>query len=91
MKWPAFEQNGPLIIFGLFFTDVPKKISELGRTDRVFLNVSKRGGSSESTQTRFELADRSFNLMKKYPFGIGSGNWQTKSNQYNHKGKTELL
>ena len=71
-----------IIILGLFFTDVPKKISELGRTDRVFLNVSKRGGSSESTQTRFELADRSFNLTKKYPLGIGSGNWQTKANQY---------
>ena len=33
-----------IIILGLLFTDVPKKISELGRTDRVFLNVSKRGG-----------------------------------------------
>ena len=70
-----------LIILGLLFTDVPKKISELGRTDRVFLNVSKRGGSSESTQTRFELADRSYNLTKKYPFGIGAGNWQIKANK----------
>ena len=70
-----------IIILGLLFTDVPKKISELGRTDRVFLNVSKRGGSSESTQTRFELADRSYNLTKKYPFGIGSGNWQIKANK----------
>ena len=70
-----------LIISGLLFTDVPKKISELGRTDRVFLNVSKRGGSSESTQTRFELADRSYNLTKKYPFGIGAGNWQIKANK----------
>ena len=70
-----------LIIFGLLFTDVPKKISELGRTDRVFLNISKRGGSSESTQTRFELADRSYNLTKKYPFGIGAGNWQIKANK----------
>ena len=71
-----------IIIVGLLFTDVPKKISELGRTDRVFLNVSKRGGSSESTQTRFELADRSYNLTKKYPLGIGAGNWQTKANQF---------
>ena len=70
-----------IIILGLLFTDVPKKISELGRTDRVFLNVSKRGGSSESTQTRFELADRSYNLTKKYPFGIGAGNWQIKANK----------
>ena len=70
-----------LIVLGLLFTDVPKKISELGRTDRVFLNVSKRGGSSESTQTRFELADRSYNLTKKYPFGIGAGNWQIKANK----------
>ena len=71
-----------IIIVGLLFTDVPKKISELGRTDRVFLNVSKRGGSSESTQTRFELADRSYNLTKKYPLGIGAGNWQIKANQF---------
>ena len=70
-----------IIILGLLFTDVPKKISELGRTDRVFLNVSKRGGSSESTQTRFELGDRSYNLTKKYPFGIGAGNWQIKANK----------
>lgn len=70
-----------IIILGLLFTDAPKKISELGRTDRVFLNVSKRGGSSESTQTRFELADRSYNLTKKYPFGIGAGNWQIKANK----------
>ncbi len=70
-----------IIILGLLFTDVPKKISELGRTDRVFLNVSKRGGSSESTQTRFELADRSYNLTNKYPFGIGAGNWQIKANK----------
>ena len=71
-----------IIIVGLLFTDVPKKISELGRTDRVFLNVSKKGGSSESTQTRFELADRSYNLTKKYPLGIGAGNWQIKANQF---------
>ena len=70
-----------IIILGLLFTDIPRKISELGRTDRVFLNVSKRGGSSESTQTRFELADRSYNLTKKYPFGIGAGNWQIKANK----------
>ena len=71
-----------IIIIALLFTDVPKKISELGRTDRVFLNVSKRGGSSESTQTRFELAERSYNLTKKYPFGIGAGNWQLKANKF---------
>ena len=71
-----------IIILALLFTDVPKKISELGRTDRVFLNVSKRGGSSESTQTRFELAERSYNLTKKYPFGIGAGNWQLKANKF---------
>jgi len=70
-----------IIIVALLFTDVPKKILEIGRTDRVFLNVSKRGGSSESTQTRFELADRSYNLSKKYPLGIGAGNWQIKANQ----------
>lgn len=65
----------------ILFTDIPKKISELGRTDRVFLNVSKRGGSSESTQTRLELAHRSFNLIKNYPLGVGAGNWQVISNK----------
>jgi len=64
-------------------TNISKDISELGRIDRVFLNVAKRGGSSQSTQTRYELAERSYDLMLNYPFGVGAGNWQLKANQYN--------
>ena len=73
-----------LLLSAIFFsTNLYKDISELGRTDRVFLNIAKRGGSSESTQTRYELAERSYDLMLKYPFGVGAGNWQFKANQYN--------
>jgi|TARA_B110000459_G_scaffold30792_1_gene31511 O-antigen ligase len=71
-----------LLLLAVFFgTNISNNISELGRTDRVFLNVAKRGGSNQSTQTRYELVDRSYELMKKHPFGIGAGNWQLKANQ----------
>jgi O-antigen ligase len=71
-----------IIIAVFLFSNISKDISELGRTDRVFLNVAKKGGSNQSTQTRFELADRSLNLIKVYPFGIGAGNWQEIANRY---------
>ena len=70
-----------LLLTVLFGTNISYDISKLGRTDRVFLNVAKRGGSNQSTQTRYELVDRSYELMKKFPFGIGAGNWQLKANQ----------
>ena len=71
-----------IIIAVFLFSNISKDISELGRTDRVFLNVAKKGGSNQSTQTRYELAQRSLNLIKSYPFGIGAGNWQVIANQY---------
>lgn len=71
-----------IIITVFLFSNISKDISELGRTDRVFLNVAKKGGSNQSTQTRYELAQRSLNLIKSYPFGIGAGNWQIIANQY---------
>ena len=64
----------------LFFTDLPKNLFNVGKIERVFLNIS---GSSQSTQTRFELVDRSIELMAKYPFGVGMGNWQYMANEYN--------
>ena len=63
-------------------TNISNDISELGRTDRVFLNVAKKGGSNQSTQTRYELIERSLDLMIRYPLGIGAGNWQIKANEY---------
>ena len=70
-------------LIGLFFiSNISKDIAELGRTDRVFLNVAKRGGSSQSTQTRYELVDRSYDLMLNHPFGIGAGNWQIQANKH---------
>ena len=71
-----------IIIAVFLFSNISKDISELGRTDRVFLNVAKKGGSNQSTQTRYELAQRSLNLIKSYPFGIGAGNWQVIANRY---------
>jgi O-antigen ligase len=64
----------------LLFTDLPNKIFNFGKMERVFLNIS---GSSQSTQTRFELVERSLDLMCKYPFGVGIGNWQFKANEFN--------
>ena len=69
-----------LLVF--FSTNFSKDISKLGRTDRVFLNVSKKGGSNQSTQTRYELLDRSFKMMYSFPIGVGAGNWQMKANEY---------
>ncbi len=71
-----------IIIAVFLFSNISKDISEFGRTDRVFLNVAKKGGSNQSTQTRYELAQRSLNLIKTYPFGIGAGNWQKIANRY---------
>ena len=71
-----------IIIAVFLFSNISKDISELGRTDRVFLNVAKKGGSNQSTQTRYELAQRSLNLIKSHPFGIGAGNWQEIANRY---------
>ncbi len=64
----------------LLFTNLPKMIFSFGKIERVFLNIY---GSSQSTQTRFELVDRSIELMVKYPLGVGIGNWQFKANEHN--------
>ena len=72
-----------LLISIFFVTNISNNLSEFGKADRVFVNFASKGGSSQSTQTRFELVDRSLDLMFKYPFGVGVGNWQIKANEYN--------
>jgi O-antigen ligase len=65
----------------LLFSELGKQISKIGGLDRVFMNVSKKGGSSQSTSTRTNLAIGSFILLQHYPLGVGAGNWQTVSNE----------
>ena len=66
-----------------FVSNISDDLLEFGKADRVFVNLATKGGSSQSTQTRFELVDRSLGLMFKHPFGVGVGNWQIKANEYN--------
>ena len=75
------------ISFGVFFmlsiffySGIEKKISEFGKLDRVFMNISKTGASSKSTTARQNLAVSSFIILQNYPLGIGAGNWRTVSN-----------
>ena len=65
----------------LLFPGIGKKISSVVEFDRVFMNVSKKGGSKQSTSTRTNLAIGSFILLQNYPLGVGAGNWQTLSNE----------
>jgi len=65
----------------LLFPGIGKKISKVVEFDRVFMNVSKKGGSKQSTSTRTNLAIGSFILLQNYPLGVGAGNWQTLSNE----------
>jgi len=61
----------------LLFSGLGKQMSKVGGLDRVFMNVAKKGGSSQSTSTRKNLAIGSFILLQNYPLGVGAGNWQT--------------
>ena len=65
----------------LLFPGIGKKISKVVEFDRVFMNVSKKGGSKQSTSTRTNLAIGSFILLQNYPLGVGAGNWQALSNE----------
>ncbi|MAW21299.1 MAG: hypothetical protein CMD16_02745 [Flavobacteriales bacterium] len=71
---------GLLSIIVLFF-NIDKKISKIGNSDRVFMNISKTGGSTQSTSTRKNLVIGSFSILKKYPLGVGPGNWQIMANK----------
>ena len=65
----------------LLFPGIAKKISNVVEFDRVFMNISKKGGSKQSTSTRTNLAIGSFILLQNYPLGVGAGNWQALSNE----------
>jgi O-antigen ligase len=69
------------IISLLFISGAGKQISELGGFDRVFMNVSKKGGSKQSTGTRMDLALGSLVLFQHYPLGVGVGNWKSTVNE----------
>ncbi len=69
-----------LLVSVFFFSGLEKQISKLGNSKRVFMNVSKKGGSKQSTSTRSNLAIGSFILLQNYPFGVGAGNWQIVAN-----------
>ena len=70
-----------LLVSVLLFSELGKQISKIGNSDRVFMNIAKKGGSSQSTSTRTNLAIGSFILLQHYPLGVGAGNWQTVSNE----------
>tara|TARA_B100000767_G_scaffold108233_1_gene103744 strand:+ start:1480 stop:2688 length:1209 start_codon:yes stop_codon:yes gene_type:complete len=70
-----------LVISVLFFSGLDKKISKLGNSKRVFMNISKKGGGKQSTGTRANLAIGSLLLLQNYPLGVGAGNWQVVSNK----------
>jgi O-antigen ligase len=65
----------------LVFSGLEKQISKLGNSKRVFMNISKKGGSKQSTSTRSNLAIGSFLLLQNYPLGVGAGNWQVITNK----------
>lgn len=70
-----------LLISVFLFSGLGKQISKIGNSKRVFMNISKKGGSSQSTSTRTNLAIGSFILLQHYPLGVGAGNWQAVSNE----------
>ena len=70
-----------LISLLILISGVGEKISGVGNFDRVFMNVSKKGGSKQSTSTRTNLAIGSLILLQHYPLGVGAGNWQQVSNE----------
>lgn len=72
-----------LLISIIFFTGMGKKISKLGNSKRVFMNITKKGGSKQSTSTRSNLAIGAFLVMQNYPLGVGAGNWQVTANKLN--------
>ena len=72
-----------LLISIIFFTGMEKKISKLGNSKRVFMNISKKGGSKQSTSTRSNLAMGALLVMQNYPLGVGAGNWQVTANKLN--------
>ena len=69
------------LISVLFISGAGKQISEIGGFERVFMNVSKKGGTKQSTGTRMDLALGSLVLFQHYPLGVGAGNWKSTVNE----------
>ena len=70
--------------FFIFFSfNITKELSELGNIDRVFMNFSSQGVKKRSTNARFVFNQRSLELVKEYPLGVGVGNWQKMINKQN--------
>ena len=71
-----------ITLLSLFiFSDLDEKISKLGNSKRVFMNVAKNGFSKQSTSTRSNLAIGSLLILQNYPLGVGAGNFQIVSNR----------
>ena len=62
-------------------TDISKEVGKLGRVERILMNFSSKGVAKKSTGTRERLIQGAVTVFKKYPLGVGSGNWQDKSNE----------
>jgi len=63
------------------FTDISKEVVKLGKVERIFMNFNSRGVAKKSTGTRKRLMKGAVTVFKEYPMGVGSGNWQDKSNE----------
>ena len=70
--------------FGLIFSfNINKELSDLGNIDRIFMNFSSQGVKKKSTSARVVFNQRSLELIKEYPLGVGAGNWQKMINKQN--------
>ena len=47
---------------------------------KLFMNISKKGGSKQSTGARMDLDLGSLVLFQNYPLGVGAGNWKSTVN-----------
>jgi O-antigen ligase len=71
-----------LLFLGLIFTtNVSDKLSELGNVNRIFMNFSSRGVKKKSTSARVVFNQRSLELLKEFPLGVGPGNWKEMVNK----------
>lgn len=72
-----------IFIYTISFTSIQNQVNEIGNAKRVFMNFSDRGFKNKSLETRFDLIERSFLMMREHPFGVGAGNWQIEANRAN--------
>jgi len=70
-----------LLVGFVTLTGVSKEVEKLGRVERILMNFSSGGIVKKSTGTRTQLMHGAVTVFKKYPFGVGAGNWQGKANE----------